>query len=35
VAIACKGRLTLEAGPILRLVGGGFGLALASLRYLG
>jgi len=34
-AFACKGKLTLEAGLILVLVGGGFGLALAALNYLG
>jgi hypothetical protein len=35
VAFACKGKLTLEAGLILVLIGGGFGLALAALNYLG
>lgn len=34
VAFACKGKLTLEAGLILTLVGGGFALAVAALRYL-
>ncbi|MGM9489855.1 hypothetical protein [Ideonella sp. YS5] len=35
VAFACKGLLSLEAALILILVGGGFALALAALRYLG
>lgn len=34
VAFACKGKLTLEAGLILVLVGGGFALAVAAVRYL-
>ena len=35
MAFACKGKLTLEAALILILVGGGFGLALAAVSYLG
>ncbi len=35
VAFACHGRLTLELALTLLLIGGGFALALASLRYLG
>jgi hypothetical protein len=35
VAFALKRRLSLEAALILIMVGGGFGLALSAMNYLG